>query len=85
MLRYRAASWLIRTTAPELSLGLISKEEVIDITPTPAQAPFKPIQPENVDTETGEITDPDVDTADVEDFVTTATADEEEDILSERP
>lgn len=30
MLRYRAASWLIRTTAPELSLGLQTADEVED-------------------------------------------------------
>ena len=36
MLRYRAASWFIRTTAPELSMGLQTVDEVtdtIDITP----------------------------------------------------
>ena len=31
MLRYRAAAWFIRTTAPELSLGLQSVEEAEDI------------------------------------------------------
>jgi len=30
MLRYRAASWLIRTTAPEISMGLHTKDEVED-------------------------------------------------------
>lgn len=30
MLRYRAASWMIRTTAPEISLGLPTSEEIID-------------------------------------------------------
>ena len=36
MLRYRAAAWFIRTTAPELSMGLQTVEEVtetIDVTP----------------------------------------------------
>lgn len=32
MLRYRAASWFIRTTAPEISMGLMTQEEAIDIT-----------------------------------------------------
>ena len=31
MLRYRAASWFIRTTAPELSMGLQTREEAEDI------------------------------------------------------
>lgn len=31
MLRYRAASWLIRTTAPEISMGLMSVEEAEDV------------------------------------------------------
>lgn len=30
MLRYRAASWMIRTTAPEISLGLPTTEEIAD-------------------------------------------------------
>ena len=33
MLRYRAASWFIRTTAPEISMGLQSVDEVIDAEP----------------------------------------------------
>ena len=33
MLRYRAATWLIRTTAPELSMGLLSADEQEDIGP----------------------------------------------------
>ena len=44
MLRYRAASWFIRTTAPELSMGLQTVDEVkdtIDVTPhTVMQAPL---------------------------------------------
>lgn len=31
MLRYRAAAWLIRTTAPEISMGLQTTDEIIDI------------------------------------------------------
>ncbi len=31
MLRYRAAAWFIRTTAPELSMGLPTRDEAIDI------------------------------------------------------
>lgn len=31
MMRYRAASWLINTTAPEVGLGLYTKEELEDI------------------------------------------------------
>ena len=33
MLRYRAASWLIRTTAPEISMGLMTSDEIEDIGP----------------------------------------------------
>lgn len=33
MLRYRAAAWFIRTTAPELSMGLQTADEIIDVTP----------------------------------------------------
>ena len=31
MLRYRAAAWLVRTTAPELSFGLSTQEDAVDI------------------------------------------------------
>ena len=31
MLRYRAAAWLIRTTAPEISMGLPTADESIDV------------------------------------------------------
>lgn len=31
MLEYRAATWLIRTTAPELSMGLQTSDEIIDV------------------------------------------------------
>lgn len=63
MLRYRAAAWFVRTTAPELAMGLQTAEEMHDVfdaretdsgayevvtdEPTPA--------PEGVDGETGEI------------------------------
>ena len=44
MLRYRAAAWFIRTTAPELSMGLQTVDEVkdtIDVTPqTIMKEPF---------------------------------------------
>ena len=33
MLRYRAAAWMIRTTAPELSMGLQTTEEINDTEP----------------------------------------------------
>lgn len=33
MLRYRAAAWMIRTTAPELSMGLQTEDELRDIAP----------------------------------------------------
>lgn len=33
MLRYRAASWFIKTTAPELSMGLYTRDEVMDVGP----------------------------------------------------
>ena len=42
MLRYRAASWFIRTTAPELSMGLQTVEEAQDINErdiTPVEKP----------------------------------------------
>ena len=37
MLRYRAAAWMIRTTAPELSMGLQTTDEIIDVTPDPIE------------------------------------------------
>jgi hypothetical protein len=36
MLMYRAAAFLIRTYAPEISMGLQTDDEIIDITPAPA-------------------------------------------------
>lgn len=51
MLRYRAAAWFIRTTAPELSMGLQTTEEVIDVTPEPViEKPIHEIH-ENANTE----------------------------------
>ena len=45
MLRYRAAAWFIRTTAPELSMGLQTVDEVTDtIDVTPRNAVEKPIE-----------------------------------------
>lgn len=46
MLRYRAASWFIRTTAPELSMGLQTVEEIQDIGErdvTPVEKPTEEI------------------------------------------
>lgn len=37
MLRYRAASWFVRTVAPELSMGLHTQEEVVDMTQSDAK------------------------------------------------
>lgn len=50
MLRYRAAAWMIRTTAPELSMGLQTTEEIIDITPDPIDKAKKEIH-ENANAE----------------------------------
>jgi len=44
MLRYRAAAWFIRTTAPELSMGLQTADEIIDVTPDyPVEKPLNEI------------------------------------------
>ena len=45
MLRYRAASWFVRTIAPELSMGLHTAEEVIDITDYQEIKPDRPARP----------------------------------------
>lgn len=37
MLRYRAASWFVRTVAPELSMGLHTQDEVVDMTQSDAK------------------------------------------------
>lgn len=50
MLRYRAAAWMIRTTAPELSMGLQTTDEIIDITPDPIDTAKKEIH-ENANAE----------------------------------
>lgn len=62
MLRYRAASWFIRTTAPELSIGFQTTDEVIDV--TPEHTVDKPIHEihQNANTEelTPQLTEPQV-------------------------
>ena len=51
MLRYRAAAFMIRTVAPELSMGYQTTEEVIDVTPEPViEKPIHEIH-ENANTE----------------------------------
>lgn len=51
MLRYRAAAWFIRTTAPELSMGLQTTDEIIDVTPEPVvEKPINEIH-QNANTE----------------------------------
>lgn len=42
MLMYRAAAFLIRTYAPEISMGLQTDDEIIDITPTNVAAVSQP-------------------------------------------
>jgi hypothetical protein len=37
MLMYRSAAFLIRTYAPEISMGLQTDDEIIDVTPQPSQ------------------------------------------------
>ena len=55
MLRYRAAAWFLRTTAPELSIGLQTADEVkdtIDVTPqTIMKEPFAEEIRRNANTE----------------------------------
>jgi len=60
MFMYRAASWLVRAYAPELSMGLHTAEEIHDVYDTRASedGTFEVIaEPviEDVDTETGEV------------------------------
>lgn len=61
MLRYRAAAWFVRTTAPELAMGLQTQEEMIDVMETRQTdtGEFEvidiPTATESVDQETGEI------------------------------
>jgi hypothetical protein len=54
MLRYRAAAWFIRTTAPELSMGLQTVDEVtdtIDVTPRGVMSPLTEELRRNANTE----------------------------------
>ncbi len=39
MMRYRAATFLIRATAPEIGMGLMTKDEIEDIGPQPVSVP----------------------------------------------
>ena len=61
MLRYRAAAWFVRTTAPELSMGLQTADEIhdaFDARQTPDgryTVEAEPEPAEQVDIETGEI------------------------------
>ena len=55
MLRYRAAAWFVRTTAPELSMGLQTAEEIHDVYDA---VPNEAGEFEIVDPGTGEILDP---------------------------
>jgi len=41
MLRYRAAAFFIRTTAPELTMGLHTDDEIIDIEAREVVSPIK--------------------------------------------
>ena len=66
MLRYRAATVLIRTTAPELCLGLGTQEEAVDIANSQLQQPHIPQQ--NVDIDTGEIVNAEGTTTTTTDF-----------------
>lgn len=43
MLRYRAAAWFVRTTAPELSMGLQTYEETIDVGAEEIEKPLREI------------------------------------------
>jgi hypothetical protein len=42
MLMYRAAAFLIRTYAPEISMGLQTEDEIIDVTPAGIVQPVQP-------------------------------------------
>lgn len=61
MFRYRAASFWARTYAPEISMGFPTQEDImdgaiIDVEAEAVQAPEEPVA-EQVDTETGEVTE----------------------------
>lgn len=44
MLMYRAAAFLIRTYAPEISMGLMTVEEVVDIVPAEVKTKAQPVR-----------------------------------------
>jgi len=54
MLRYRAASWLVKTVAPEIAVGLSEKEEVIDS--MPQTQPDPPVVVSDLPTSTPNLT-----------------------------
>jgi hypothetical protein len=61
MLRYRAAAWFVRTTAPELAMGLSTHEEMLDVIDAreTESGSFEVVTDDpapEVDAETGEIT-----------------------------
>lgn len=62
MLRYRAAAWFVRTTAPELAMGLQTQEEMLDVIEARQTGPDEfevvdiPTVTEAIDESTGEIT-----------------------------
>lgn len=70
MLRYRAASWFVRTVAPELSMGLHTQDEIIDITDykdiTPKKSSGKSVDALLADTPAD---DPVVSTIEIDDAV----------------
>jgi hypothetical protein len=57
MLQYRAASWFVRTYAPELAMGLHSVEEIRDVGGDNLDAglTIEQLRQQPIDTETGEI------------------------------
>ena len=50
MLRYRAGAWLVRTVAPELTMGFPGEDEVLDstIAPMPTDVVVEPGAPQQV-------------------------------------
>lgn len=50
MMRYRAATFLIRSTAPEIGMGLMTKDELDDIDPPPMAVEPKVINGSKTDT-----------------------------------
>lgn len=69
MLSYRAAAWLVNTHAPEISMGLNTAEEMVDVYDTErgTDGQFQVTSDElrQVDKDTGEISAPDERTGDV--------------------